>query len=269
MSSPSIRRFWSSRSGIFQPSQLFSWSSWSESLQSVDDCSPLSRISCSVDRHPWMNSIRRHLKGENASDRLTVTKIDDLLFEKQRWMKVKFLWCKDFWLFSYVDVPQPVCSLRNYSLSKEFLLDRRSERLYHSPRVSEENLNQWLSANSPYGESSEFLFSSLAKLTWKGRLFTSFLRYIFVLHFHHFSPRLFQMVNLLDEHRSTYLKEKNNGTLQRGNSLENGTQSKLNATQLTDTWKIDLFNSIRSMNWIELSWVGRFSNGVTQLWNIG
>ena len=65
--------------------------------------------SCSsVDRHSRTNSVLRHLKGENTSDLLTVTKIEDLLFEKQRCMKVKFLWCKDFWLFSYADVHQPV-----------------------------------------------------------------------------------------------------------------------------------------------------------------
>ena len=183
--------------------------------------SPMSSCS-SVDRHPRMSSILRHLKGENVSHRLTVTKIDDLLFENQRRMKANFLWYKDFWLFGYADAPhrrwlfdvhQPVSSSRNYSLSKEFLLDHRSEHLYHSPRLTEEHLDQWRSTNSPYGESSEFLSSSPAKITWKDRLFTSFLRYIFVLYFHHFPPRLFQMVDLLAEHWSTYLQEKNNVTL--------------------------------------------------------
>ena len=182
--------------------------------------SPMSTCS-QLDRHPRMNSIVRQLRGENAHERINVTNINDLLYDNQRRMKRKFIWYKDFWSYNYADVPhrqwlfnvdRPLTPI-NYSLPKDLLLDHHSEHIYHSPLLSEVNLTNWRPHNVPYGSSKQFLAGSRYEPTWKDRVFTSFLRSMFVLYFHHFPSRIFQQVHLLAEHWSTYLKEKNGRTL--------------------------------------------------------
>jgi hypothetical protein len=74
-------------------------------------------------------------------------------------------------------------------------------------------LEQWRSPNEPFGSPSKHLAGPSYKMTWQDRAFTSFLRYMFVLYFHHFPQRISQVVNMLAEHWSSYLLDKAGHTL--------------------------------------------------------
>jgi hypothetical protein len=72
---------------------------------------------------------------------------------------------------------------------------------------------EWTPRNRPAVETKEHLPGPRYNLTWQDHLFTGFLRYMFVLYFHRFPPRIHQLAHLLAEHWSSYIMDKNKASL--------------------------------------------------------
>ncbi|CAF1486282.1 unnamed protein product, partial [Rotaria sordida] len=101
----------------------------------------------------------------------------------------------------------------DYNFSVSCLINHTYEHIYHEPSLSSDYLNTWKSRNRPWGQSTTNLPGKSYQVTWQDRLFASFLYYIFVLYFHRPAPRIRQLTDLLSEHWSTYLHDKNGQSL--------------------------------------------------------
>jgi hypothetical protein len=173
-----------------------------------------------LDRHPQMTPILQRLRG-NLVKTANISSINDLLYENQRQLNVRFITLSDIWTYGYENVPhrQWLFNINrsltpiNYILSTDILVNHPSEHIYSAPFFTPTFLAEWRAPNEPYGQPSKHLTGSSYQLTWQDRAFTSFLRYMFMLFFHRFPPRIYEAVHLLAEHWSSYLHDKSGQTL--------------------------------------------------------
>ncbi|CAF1471789.1 unnamed protein product [Rotaria sordida] len=171
-------------------------------------------------RHPHMKSIQSRLYGDKQNSVL-ISRIEDLLFENQQKIYVKFrlLNPNTIWDLGYEHVPHRRSLFDynrvplDYNFSVSYLINHTYEHIYHEPSLSSDYLNTWKSRNRPWGQSTTNLPGKSYQVTWQDRLFASFLYYIFVLYFHQPAPRIRQLTDLLSEHWSTYLHDKNGQSL--------------------------------------------------------
>jgi hypothetical protein len=173
-----------------------------------------------LDRDPQMAPILQRLRGD-LNGRGNITSVKDLLYENQRYLNVSFFWYNEKWAYGIESVPHrkwlfdidrsltPI----NYSLPLDILLNHSQEHIYYSPSLTSEDLGKWRSPNEPFGTPSIHMAGPSYKMTWQDRAFTSFLRYMFVLYFHHFPSRISLVVDMLAEHWSSYLLDKAGQTL--------------------------------------------------------
>ncbi|CAF3365303.1 unnamed protein product [Rotaria socialis] len=171
-------------------------------------------------RHSRLEPIRKRLRGANQNS-MSVSKIDDLLYENQRKMNVKFrlLDKSTVWAFGYEHIPHRRALFDynrgplDYSYSFAYLINHTYEHMYHEPSLSSVYLNTWKSRNRPWGKSAINLPGKSYQVTWQDRLFSSFLYYMFARFFHQPAPRIRQLTHLLVDHWSTYLNDKNGQSL--------------------------------------------------------
>ncbi|CAF3104538.1 unnamed protein product [Rotaria socialis] len=134
--------------------------------------------------------------------------LDIISMNQWRYHKKKFMLLRDFWRLGYEHVPlrkwlfdrDRLSSQRKvtYSSSLRVLSDHSSEHIYQSPNLSFD-LKQWTASNRPLKEPFDYVPS------WQDRVFTSFLRYMFLIFFSPLAPRIEASTRLLTEHWSIYL----------------------------------------------------------------
>ncbi|CAF0998912.1 unnamed protein product [Rotaria sordida] len=149
-----------------------------------------------------------------------VTDIQELLYSNQlNTSKHSVLRTDKVWTFGYEHVPVRRWMLsrnqvnRTYNLSVVALINHTDEHIYQAPSLTNNFLDYWTPRNRPYAQPNRHLPGNQYKLTWQDHVFTGFLRYMFVVYFHRFSPRIHQMTHLLAEHWSNYLWDKDQRTL--------------------------------------------------------
>ncbi|CAF1193545.1 unnamed protein product [Rotaria sp. Silwood1] len=111
------------------------------------------------------------------------------------------------WMFSRNQV-NPI-----YNLPVVVLINHTDGHIYRALSLTDNFLDQWMPRNRPYEESKRHLPGNQYKLTWQDRVFTRFLRYMFVAYFHCFAPRIHQLTHSLTDHWSNYLWDKHECTL--------------------------------------------------------
>jgi hypothetical protein len=127
------------------------------------------------------------------------------------------LYLPDIWKFGYEHVPhrrwlfnfdgKRALDFVSYHSSKNTLIRHKDEHIYHAPNI-EFNLSAWEPNNSPFYPSKED-FQSDYPVTWKDKVFTSFIRYMVTLYVHQFPPRIQLSTKLLTLHWTKYLGDKN------------------------------------------------------------
>ena len=161
-----------------------------------------------------MKSIESKLRDRNTRSS-SVSNIEQLLYN--HWSdnnKFIVLASEKVWDFGYEHIPlrqwmfSRIQVRPTYDLPINALTNHENEHIYRSPELSNAFLAQWLPRNRPWKEAKKHLPGRYYRLTWQDRVFTGFLRYMFVLHFHHFAPRIEQMTQLLAQHWSNYLFDK-------------------------------------------------------------
>jgi hypothetical protein len=168
-------------------------------------------------RNPRMKLIDERLHINENNDSQKITDVHQLLYEEQLNEDRKYSILDDdsVWLFGYEHIPLRRWMFGHnqftptYNLSIEFLTNHTAEHIYKAPSLNNVFLTRWTPRNQPIREPSQHLPGQKYRLTWQDRVFTAFLRYMFVLYFHQFAPRIHQMTHLLAEHWSSYLMDKN------------------------------------------------------------
>ena len=107
------------------------------------------------------------------------------------------------WLFDFDPIPF------TYDLTRVTLVNHQREHIYRSPILTKSFLDHWLSRNRQWKEPKEHLVSRTYTMTWQDHVFTSFLRYMFIVYFHRFTFRIENLAQLLADHWSSYLMDKN------------------------------------------------------------
>jgi len=152
----------------------------------------------------------------NQSGRILQYTIADTFEQlRQEIPSKKYLWLRDQWKFGYEHVPHRRWLFdRDSHRSKTFityhspvdvLTDHSSEHIYHTPNLNFD-LNAWHPRNQPVYSATVHVDPSY-KITWRDRVFTAFLRYMFTLFFHQFAPRIEVSKNLLARYWSSYLAD--------------------------------------------------------------
>ncbi|CAF3767411.1 unnamed protein product [Rotaria sp. Silwood1] len=149
-----------------------------------------------------------------------VTDIQQLLYVNQlKTSKHSVLGTDKVWVFGYEHVPvRRWMFSRNqvnptYNLPVVALTNHTDEHIYRAPSLTNNFLDQWTPRNRAQDQPNQHLPGHQYKVTWQDRVFTGFLRYMFVVYFHRFPSRIHQMTHLLAEHWSNYLRDKDQRTL--------------------------------------------------------
>jgi hypothetical protein len=166
-------------------------------------------------RHERMKPIESRLRKDNR-DSLEVTDISQLLYRTQikNGKVFSVLDTSRVWTFGYEHIPlrrwmfSYTRFVPTYNLSIKFLTNHTEEHIYRAPSLTEDFLTQWKPRNKPVNQPQHHLTGDQYKLTWQDNVFTGFLRYMFVLYFHRFAPRIHKMTRLLAEHWSNYIADK-------------------------------------------------------------
>ncbi|CAF4242863.1 unnamed protein product, partial [Adineta steineri] len=124
---------------------------------------------------------------------------------------------KDIWKFGYDHVPhrrwlfdrnrENIKETINYYSPVELLIDHSNEHIYY-PNSPTLDLKKWVSRNSPQAFPTDVLQGTTTNLTISDHIFSSFLRYMFVLFFSQLAPRIQTSAKLLAHHWSEYFSDK-------------------------------------------------------------
>jgi hypothetical protein len=179
--------------------------------------SPISRCSAYL-YHPAMSNIKEEMYRivSNVSPRTRFLRIETFKHLRQ-WSNKPFLHLSDIWKFGYEHVPhrrwlfdfyrRQAMDFVNYESSNTVLMQHNEEHIYLAPTI-EFNIMTWQPNNSPHLLSSVGLQSDYI-VTWKDKVFTSFIRYMITLYVHNFPPRIQLSTKLLTLHWTKYLGDKN------------------------------------------------------------
>jgi hypothetical protein len=178
---------------------------------------PMSQCSAYIPRNRLKNiseSVSMATEGGN-NNKSNYIKIQT--FEQLRQVRPskKYLWLQEQWKFGYEHVPHrrwlfdrmsyKSKAIVHYNSSIDVLTDHTLEHIYHAPNLSFD-LDKWHPRNAPVYASTIHLKSNYT-ITWKDKVFTAFLRYMFTLFFHQFAPRIEISKNLLVRYWSSYLAD--------------------------------------------------------------
>ncbi|CAF4029447.1 unnamed protein product, partial [Adineta steineri] len=167
--------------------------------------------------HPELKTLSDHLHtiGHQSSDTKIVTNVHKLLEHNETAIKYKL--SKDIWKFGYDHVPhrrwlfdrnrENIKETINYYSPVELLIDHSNEHIYY-PNSPTLDLKKWVSRNSPQAFPTDVLQGTTTNLTISDHIFSSFLRYMFVLFFSQLAPRIQTSAKLLAHHWSEYFSDK-------------------------------------------------------------
>ncbi|CAF2332665.1 unnamed protein product [Rotaria sp. Silwood2] len=152
-----------------------------------------------------------------SSNTKIINNIDEL-FERDE-STVKYKYSREIWKFGYDHVPhrrwlfdrnrEEIKKIVNYHSPISLLINHLNEHIYYF-NGSSFNLTKWVPRNSPQGPPKAVLAGTTVNLTIPDHIFTSFLRYMFVIFFSQLAPRIQTLAKLLAHHWSEYLSDKYN-----------------------------------------------------------
>lgn len=183
----------------------------------LDYISSISRCSAYL-YHPAMLNTRETIYNIVSNIHQKTQSLEINTFQQLRARsKLPFLYLPEIWKFGYEHVPhrrwlfdfdrKRALDVVHYDSSKTTLTQHKKEHIYVSSNLRF-NLSTWEPNNSPFYPSKEPLHSDYT-ITWKDKVFTSFIRYMITLYVHHFPPRIQTLTNLLALHWTRYLGDKN------------------------------------------------------------
>ncbi|UJR08148.1 hypothetical protein I4U23_012424 [Adineta vaga] len=167
--------------------------------------------------HPQLKVLHDQIKsiGPGSSDTKVINHVHELLELDET--KVKYKYSREIWKFGYDHVPHrrwlfdrnrnEMKKLINYHSSIPLLINHSNEHIYHT-NSSLFDLTKWNPRNEPQGPPRDVLAGTTTNLTISDRIFTSYLRYMFLLFFSQLAPRIQTSAKLLAHHWSEYLSDK-------------------------------------------------------------
>ncbi|CAF4335906.1 unnamed protein product [Rotaria sp. Silwood2] len=180
--------------------------------QSISLCS-------SYINHPILKPLHDSIQsiGYDSSKTKIINNINQLLERDESTVKYKY--SREIWKFGYDHVPhrrwlfdrnrEEIRKIINYHSPISLLINHSNEHIYYV-NSSSFNSTQWVSRNSPQGPPKAVLTGTTTNLTISDQIFTSFLRYMFVLFVSPLAPRIQTLAKLLAHHWSEYLSDKYN-----------------------------------------------------------
>ncbi|CAF4329350.1 unnamed protein product [Rotaria sp. Silwood2] len=180
--------------------------------QSISLCS-------SYINHPILKPLHDSIQsiGYDSSKTKIINNINQLLERDESTVKYKY--SREIWKFGYDHVPhrrwlfdrnrEEIKKIVNYHSPISLLINHLNEHIYYF-NGSSFNLTKWVPRNSPQGPPKAVLAGTTVNLTIPDHIFTSFLRYMFVIFFSQLAPRIQTLAKLLAHHWSEYLSDKYN-----------------------------------------------------------
>ncbi|CAF3405754.1 unnamed protein product [Rotaria socialis] len=169
--------------------------------------------------HPTLKSLHDRIQSTDhtSKDTKVIHHINQLIERDES--TVKFKYSRDIWKFGYDHVPhrrwlfdrnrKEIKKMIDYHSPIKSLIDHSNEHIYFY-NSSSFNLTAWIPRNSPQGPPKEVLAGTTTNLTIRDKIFTSFLRYMFLLFLSPLAPRIQTSAKLLAHHWSEYLSDKYN-----------------------------------------------------------
>ncbi|CAF1057833.1 unnamed protein product [Rotaria sordida] len=169
--------------------------------------------------HPILKSLRDNIQsiGFASSNTKMINSINQLLERDE--LTIKYKYSREIWKFGYEHVPHrrwlfdrnrdEIKKILNYHSPISLLINHSNEHIYYL-NSSLLNLTNWGPRNSPQGPPKDVLAGTTTNLTISDYIFTSFLRYMFLLFFSQLAPRIQTSAKLLAYHWSEYLSDKHN-----------------------------------------------------------
>ncbi|CAF3590641.1 unnamed protein product [Rotaria sp. Silwood1] len=169
--------------------------------------------------HPILKPLHNHIQsiGYGSSNTKIINNINQLLERDESTIKYKY--SREIWKFGYDHVPhrrwlfdrkrEEIKKIINYHSPIALLINHANEHIYYF-NDSSLDLNKWVPRNSPQALPKDVLVGTSTNLTIPDHIFSSFLRYMFLLFFSQLAPRIQTSAKLLAHHWSEYLSDKYN-----------------------------------------------------------